>query len=257
MRRVVLIIAAVVLTAAAWNAAWRVFAFTTSIAGELDRASRLTDIAPRPQATLVFDRQQRPAFTFFIEQRIDVPLDRVSRHMVDAVLAVEDRRFYQHFGVDPLRIASAAWRNVRAGRILEGGSTITQQLARAAQLSPVRTYERKIREILVAARLEERYTKQQILEEYLNTVYFGEGYYGVEAASRGYFGKPAMELEPQEAALLAALVRAPSTDAPCTAPKRALARRNLVLALMREQGRLSDAQLRVARAAALPDKSHQ
>ena len=257
MRRVVLMIAAVVLTAAAWNAAWRVFAFTTSIAGELDRASRLTDIAPRPQATLVFDRQQRPAFTFFVEQRIDVPLDRVSRHMVDASLAVEDRRFYQHFGVDPLRIASAAWRNVRAGRILEGGSTITQQLARAAQLSPVRTYERKIREILVAARLEERYSKAQILEEYLNTVYFGEGYYGVEAASRGYFGKSAADLNLAEGALLAALVRSPSYDAPCVSPERAKRRRNLVLALMRQQNRISEAELQAARTSRIPDASHK
>src|SRR5688572_32405400 len=257
MRRVVLIIAAVVLTAAAWNAAWRVFAFTTSIAGELDRASRLTDIAPRPQATLVFDRQQRPAFTFFVEQRIDVPLDRVSRHMVDAVLAVEDRRFYQHFGVDPLRIASAAWRNVRAGRILEGGSTITQQLARAAQLSPVRTYERKIREILVAARLEERYTKKQILEEYLNTVYFGEGYYGVEAASRGYFGKSAADLNPADAALLAALVRSPSHDAPCVSRVRATKRRNLVLGLMQRQGRLSAEERGAAAATSVPGPSHK
>ena len=166
-----------------------------------------------------------------------MPLNRVSPLMIDAVLAVEDRRFYSHHGIDPVRIAAAAWRNFRAGRILEGGSTITQQLARASQLTPVRTYERKIREIMLAAQLEQRYTKPQILEEYLNTVYLGEGYYGVEAASRGYFGKSASDLAPHEAALLAALVRSPSNDAPCVGPARALKRRNLVLRLMREQGR--------------------
>ena len=258
MRRGVLIIVVVlVVAAAAWNTAWRVFTFTTSIAGELDRAGRLTNIAPRPQATLVFDRHQRPAFTFFVEQRIDVPLDRVSRHMVEAILSVEDRRFYHHFGIDPVRIAAAALRNARAGRIVEGGSTITQQLARAAQLSPVRTYERKIREILVAARLEERYSKAQILEEYLNTVYFGEGYYGVEAASRGYFGKSAADLNLAEGALLAALVRSPSNDAPCVSPERATKRRNLVLALMRRQNRISDAELHTARATRVPDASHE
>src|SRR4029453_17249234 len=150
------------------------------------------------------------------------------------------------YGIDPVRIAGAAWRNLRAGRIVEGGSTITQQLARAAQLSPVRTYERKIREILVAARLEERYTKSQILEEYLNTVYFGEGYYGVETASRGYFGKSAADLNPADAALLAALVRSPSYDAPCVSRVRATKRRNLVLTLMQRQGRLSPDELRAA-----------
>src|SRR5688572_308087 len=210
------------MAATAWVAAGYAASMTVSIVSELDRSSTLTNIAPRAQATLVFDRAGRPAFSFFVEQRIDVPLSRVSPTMVDAILAVEDRRFFSHYGIDPIRIAGAAWRNLRAGRIVEGGSTITQQLARAAQLSPERTYNRKIREILLAGRLEERYTKSQILEEYLNTVYFGEGYYGVEAASRGYFGKAAQDLQPAEAALLAALVRSPSNDAPCLAPKRAL-----------------------------------
>jgi hypothetical protein len=167
MRRWGLTTAVIVLAALGWIAAWRAVVFTTSIAGELDHASALSSIAPRPQATIVFDRHGKPAFSYFVEQRISVAPDRVSPHMLNAIVAVEDRRFYQHFGIDPVRVIAAALRNLRAGRIVEGGSTITQQLARAAQLSPVRTYERKIREILVAARLEERYTKRQILEEYL------------------------------------------------------------------------------------------
>jgi penicillin-binding protein 1A len=245
------------LAAIGWIAAWRAILFTTSIAGELDRASALSSIAPRPQATIVFDRHGKPAFSYFVEQRISVPLDRVSPHMVDAIIAVEDRRFYRHFGIDPVRVVGAALRNLRAGRIVEGASTITQQLARAAQLSPVRTYERKIREILVAARLEERYTKQQILEEYLNTVYFGEGYYGVEAASRGYFGKSAADLAPADAALLAALVRSPSHDAPCVSRVRATKRRNLVLTLMQRQGRLSAEEHGAAAATSVPGPSHK
>ena len=257
MKRHLLTAAIVIVAAAAWVAAGYAASMTVSIVSELDRSSTLTNLAPRAQATLVFDRAGRPAFSFFVEQRIDVPLSRVSPTMIDAILAVEDRRFFSHYGIDPIRIAGAAWRNLRAGRIVEGGSTITQQLARAAQLSPERTYNRKIREILLAGRLEERYTKTQILEEYLNTVYFGEGYYGVEAASRGYFGKPAQDLQPAEAALLAALVRSPSNDAPCVAPKRALARRNLVLRLMRRQGRLDEAQLETALASKLPDASHR
>jgi penicillin-binding protein 1A len=256
MRRWGITAAAIVLAAAGWIVAWRAVVFTASIAGELERASALSRIAPRPQATIVFDRYGKPAFTYFVEQRTSVPLERVSPHMLNAIVAVEDRRFYSHFGIDPLRIAGAAFRNLRAGRIVEGGSTITQQLARAAQLSPVRTYERKIREILVAARLEERYTKRQILEEYLNTVYFGAGYYGVEAASRGYFGKSAADLSPADAALLAALVRSPSNDAPCVSRVRATKRRNLVLALMRQQGRLSAGEMQAAVATAVPDGSH-
>src|SRR5688572_23890951 len=257
MRRWGLPATVVALAAIGWIAAWRAIVFTSSIAGELERASALSSIAPRPQATIVFDRLGKPAFSYFVEQRTSVPLDRVSPHMVNAIIAVEDRRFYRHFGIDPVRIFGAALRNVRAGRIVEGGSTITQQLARAAQLSPVRTYERKIREILVAARLEERYTKRQILEEYLNTVYFGEGYYGVEAASRGYFGKAAADLEPAEAALLAALVRSPSHDAPCVSRVRATKRRNLVLGLMERQGRLSAEERRAAAAVSVPDASHK
>jgi membrane peptidoglycan carboxypeptidase len=108
---------------------------------EFERASSLAKILPEPQATIVFDRNGRPAFSFFVEQRVDVPLADVSAHMIDAIVAVEDRRFFSHHGIDPLRIAGAAWRNVLAGHIVEGGSTITQQLARATLLSNVRTLD--------------------------------------------------------------------------------------------------------------------
>lgn len=257
MGRHAVVAGVMVLAAATWYGVFGAVVLTRSLVGELDRAGTLTVLAPRPQATLVFDRAGRLAFSFFVEQRIEVSLDRVSSHVLDAVVAIEDRRYYSHHGIDPIRIAGAAWRNFRAGRIAEGGSTITQQLARAAQLTPERTYERKIREIMLAAQLEQRYTKSQILEEYLNTVYLGEGYHGVEAASRGYFGKPASDLKPHEAALLAALVRSPSTDAPRAAPARALERRNLVLRKMRAQGRLSDEAFKAATMAPLPDRSHQ
>src|SRR6186997_1359389 len=166
--------------------------------------------------------------------------------MIDALLAVEDRRFYSHHGLDPQRIVKAAWRNWHRGRIVEGGSTLTQQLARLEQLTPDRTFARKIREAAIAVRLEERYTKPQILNAYLNAVYFGDGYYGVEAASRGYFGKPAASLEPHEAALLAGIVRSPRGYSPTASPKRALARRNLVLRLMQANGRLTDAEYQSA-----------
>ena len=256
IRRGAVVTAVVLAAVVAWSAAIRAVVFAHSVAAELDGARKLADLAPRPQATIVYDRNGQPAFTFFVEKRIAVPLDRVSPHMIDALLAVEDRRFFMHRGVDFVRVAGAAWRNFRAGRITQGGSTLTQQLARAS-LSSERTYDRKIREILIAAEIEHRYSKGQILEEYLNTVYLGEGYYGVEAASRGYFGKAAADLQPHEAALLAALVRSPSTDAPCVSPDRALRRRNLVLRLMRDEGKLSNTDLPSALATALPNEKHR
>jgi penicillin-binding protein 1A len=255
MRRTLIVAATIVLAAAAWSAAFRAALFAHSIRLELDRAAARAEIAPRAQATVVYDRSGRPAFSFYVEQRVDVALDRVSPHMIAALLAIEDRRFFSHHGLDAFRIAGAAWRNLRARRIVEGGSTITQQLARAT-LSPARTFDRKIREILLAAQLEQRYTKREILEAYLNTVYFGQGYYGVEAASQGYFGKHASDLDPHEAALLAALVRSPSLDAPAVAPSRALKRRNLVLRVMQEQGRLAESDMRTWAALPLPRPDH-
>jgi 1A family penicillin-binding protein len=246
VRRTVLIGTAVLMCAGMWTAATVGLRLAWGVAGELAHASTLAEIGPHPQTTVVYDRHNRPVFTFFFEQRIDVPLERVSPHMVQALLAVEDRRFFSHNGLDPLRIVKAAWRNWRRGRIVEGGSTITQQLARLEQLTPERTLSRKLREAAIAVRLEERYSKQQILLAYLNAVYFGDGYYGVEAASRGYFGKPASELLPHEGALLAGLVRSPRGYSPSAAPRRALERRNLVLRLMQKTGRLTQAQYREA-----------
>jgi 1A family penicillin-binding protein len=246
VRRRMLAGTVVVMSTAFWAFAGVAMRAAWSVAGEVAQATTLAEIGTHPQSTVVFDRDNRPAFTFFLEQRIDVPLNRVSPHVIQALLAVEDRRFYSHYGLDPIRIAKAAWRNWRSGRIVEGGSTITQQLARLEQLTPERTLSRKLREAAIAVRLEERYSKDQILNAYLNAVYFGDGYYGVEAASRGYFGKSASDLLPHEGALLAALVRSPSGYSPTAAPDRARVRRNLVLRLLQKTGRLSDAQYREA-----------
>ena len=258
MRRAIVVVTIFVLAATGSAAALRAGALIYGIAAELDHASALAELTPQPQSTIVYDREGKPAFTFFVEQRIDIPLDRVSPKMVDAILAVEDQRFYSHHGLDPVRIAAAAKNNLRARRIVEGGSTITQQLARASSgLSQRRTFDRKIREAMIAARLEQRYSKKEILEGYLNAVYFGEGFYGVEAASRGYFGKPAMDLEAHEAALLAAIVRSPSTYAPRVSPRKAVERRDLVLRLMRDQRRLTDEGFRLAVASPIPSGSRR
>jgi len=237
--------------------AYRTLRFTVLVASEFDHASELTNLMPRAQSTLVTDRHGKPAFTFYTEKRIEVPLERISPHMLDAIVAVEDRRFYAHRGVDPIRVVGAALHNVRTGKIVEGASTITQQLARAGRLSPARTFERKLREALIALRLEQRYTKKRILEEYLNTVYFGEGFYGVEAASRGYFAKSASELNAAESAMLAALVPAPAVYSPCASVERATKRRNLVLRLMHDQRLVSDQEFQEALATQVPTAPHE
>ena len=256
MRQRLLITAVLAMALSGWYAAYRTVRFTITVASELARADSQTSLRPRAQSTLVMDRFGQPAFSFYSEQRIDIPIGQVSRYMLEAIVAVEDRRFYSHYGLDPIRIVGAALRNVKAGKVREGGSTITQQLARAGRLSPARTFERKLRESMLALQLETRYSKARILQEYLNTVYFGEGFYGVEAASRGYFAKPASELAPGEAALLAALVRAPAHDAPCVSIERARQRRNLVLRLMRNQGRITDLELAAGLRSPLPSSAH-
>ena len=162
-------------------------------------------------------------------------------HVPRAFLAIEDRRFYDHPGVDVLGIIRAAVRNFSAGGIREGGSTITQQLAKNLFLTRERTFRRKIQELLVALWLEHRFTKDQILGIYLNRVYFGAGAYGVDAAAHRYFGRSAEKLTLFEAAVLAGLVKAPSRDNPIVAPKRAAQRANLVLAQMARSGWLNEA----------------
>src|SRR5207249_8850805 len=172
-------------------------------------------------------------FSIFREQRIEVPLTDMSPDLIRAMVAVEDQRFYDHAGFDPVRIVSAGFANIRRRRAAQGGSTITQQLARQSFLTPDKTIRRKVQELILAAQIEQLFTKSQILEMYLNKVYFGDGLYGTEAASRGYFGKHASELSIAEAALLAGLVKSPSSYAPTVSLQRAIGRRNVVLQALR------------------------
>src|SRR6185295_1013919 len=189
------------------------------------------------------------AFTIYKEQRIEVPLGEVSPNLVKALVAVEDQRFYDHRGFDLVRIASAAMANLRHRRRAQGGSTITQQLARQSFLTTDKTWRRKVQELILAARIERVYSKDQILETYLNKVYFGDGLYGVEAASQGYFGKHASQLNVEEAALLAGLVKSPSGYAPTVNMDRARSRRNVVLQTMLEAGHIDEATMKRARKA--------
>lgn len=203
------------------------------------------------QATVFYDIKDTPAFTIFEERRFEVALADVSPHLVDAIIAIEDQRFRSHWGVDVVRIAGAMVANVQQGRLAQGGSTITQQLARQSFLTLDKTYTRKVQEALVALRIERQYTKDEILELYLNKMYFGAGLYGAEAAALGYFGKPSRELTVAEAALLAGLVKSPSTWAPTVNLERAVSRRNTVLQAMREMGVLDPPAYEQAKASAV------
>jgi 1A family penicillin-binding protein len=222
--------------------------FLTSLGSGLPDTDALHRMTEMDQATAVFDAHDQLAFTIYKEQRIEVPLSDISPNLTRALLATEDQRFYQHRGFDLVRIGSAALVNLRHGRRAQGGSTITQQLARQSFLTPDKTLHRKLQELILAARIERLYTKDQILELYLNKVYFGDGLYGAEAASRGYFGKHASELTVAEAATLAGLVKSPSAYAPTVSMERATQRRNVVLQAMLENGAIDRDAWKKARA---------
>jgi len=165
-----------------------------------------------------------------------VRLSQMSPYIPQALIAIEDRRFYNHFGVDPLGLVRAGLRNLFAGRVVEGGSTITQQLAKNLFLKPERTYRRKVQEVILSFWLESKFSKDDILEIYLNRVYFGSGSYGVDAASRRYFAKSSRDVSLAEAALLAGLLKAPTRLSPARDPKKSEKRAQVVLAAMKRAG---------------------
>jgi penicillin-binding protein 1A len=176
-----------------------------------------------------------------------VALDEISPWLVKATVAIEDRRFYEHGGIDAEGIARALWRDLQAGSVVEGGSTITQQLVRTLYISNERTVERKLTEACLAMRLDGAWSKQRILATYLNSVFYGNFAYGAEAAARTYFSRPARWLTLPQAALLAGLTQAPTTYNPLVDPAQARARRNVVLLSMLEEGMITRGQYRYAR----------
>ena len=206
-----------------------------------DLASQVS-LQDGPASTVLFDGEDQAVAAVFVEHRLPVRLDSISPHLLNAVLVVEDRRFYEHAGIDWRRVLKSAVVNIRAGKIRQGGSTITQQLVRATLLKTERSFTRKFTEAVIARRLEETHSKYEILEAYLNRVYFGDGFYGAQAAALGYFGKPASNLEPVEAAMLAGLIKGPSLYAPSKSPERARARLRLVLDQMLAEGVLQKQQ---------------
>jgi len=177
-----------------------------------------------------------------------VAIDQVPLHLQQAIVAVEDKRYYAHTGVDAFGVIRAAFRNVKEGASVQGGSTITQQLAKNVFLTGEKTFSRKVTEAAYALKIEMLYDKEQILEMYLNQIYFGEGQWGVQRAAKRYFGKESKELSLAESALLAALPKAPSRYSPLKNKDIALERRNLVLGLMKDEGVISEAEYQQATA---------
>jgi penicillin-binding protein 1A len=196
----------------------------------------IADYRP-PLASVVVDRHGQEIGEFFVERRRLTPMDQIPRHVVLAFVAGEDNTFFEHGGIDFRSILRAAWVNLLAGgEIKQGGSTITQQMVKGLLLSPEKRFRRKIREMILARRIEQHFSKEEILYLYLNQIYFGHGAYGVGEAARTYFGKDVSVLSVSEAAQLAGLPKAPSRYSPFQAPQRAEQRRRYVLQRMYEDG---------------------
>jgi membrane peptidoglycan carboxypeptidase len=189
-------------------------------------------------ASVVYDRYGKEFGKIFIQNREQVTLDRISPYLVDAVISAEDNRFYEHRGVDFVGIFRAMLKNTQAGRIRQGASTITQQLARNAFDLRDRTYDRKILEVFLAIRIERSMPKTKIMELYLNRVYLGGGLYGAQAAAKGYFGKPAKDVSVGEAAMLAALLKSPNNLSPWRNLEAARQERDFVLTRMFEENKI-------------------
>lgn len=233
IRRFVVLVVAIV-------AASSIGAVAGAVAALVRSTPDLDDLRYTPrQTTYIYDRKGRVIRSLFIEHRIPVSIDQIPRVMQQAIIAVEDADFEKHRGFDLRAILRAFWVDLRSGGVVQGGSTITQQLAKIMFLSHERTLTRKLRELFLAIELERRFTKEEILETYLNEIYFGEGAYGVEAAAQTYFGKSIRDVTLAEAALLAAIPRSPVYYNPLRYPERALTRRNFVLDRMVEEGYIS------------------
>jgi penicillin-binding protein 1A len=218
--------------------------------GRCPSIASLEQYVPR-QTSKVYAADGRFITELGLERRTLVRLQDIPKHVRDAVVITEDRRFYSHSGIDYFRVFGALARNLKAGAYVQGFSTITMQLARnvfSDRISREKTLLRKIKEARVARAIEERYSKDKILELYLNQVYLGNGAYGVETASQRYFGKPLREVTVAEAAVLAGLLKGPERYNPRRFADRAILRRNTVLELMRREGAISDADASLAKA---------
>ncbi len=212
-----------------------------SLASGMPDLDKLKAYEPR-LTTRILDRNYELLLELYSQRRIIVPLDHIPQHTVEAILTIEDSRFYQHWGLDLLGIMRAAFIDIKTLSLKQGASTVTQQLARDLYLHKRRTFARKIQETLASILIERNYSKNEILEMYLTQIPLGHGAYGVGSASKLYFQKSPMELTLAESALIAALPKAPSIYSPYFHPERALSRRNLVLRRMLSEGVISSEQ---------------
>ena len=202
-----------------------------SLVHDLPQINSLKQFKPS-SVTRVFSSDQHLLARFYIEKRFPVSIEKIPQNLIDAIVTIEDRNFYTHSGVNLKAIARAIFHDLKAGKFKQGASTLTQQLAKTLFLTSEKSIVRKIKEALLSIQIERRYTKDEILEFYLNQIYLGSGAYGVEAASQTYFGKSVSDLNLAEAALIAGLPKAPSVYTPIRHPERAKKRRDLVLQQM-------------------------
>src|SRR5437899_2588876 len=226
-------------------------AYIFSLVADLKAQARTFDLNKLEQmesASVILDRKGKIFGQIYVENRDTVPYDQLPADLVKAVVAVEDAKFYQHHGYDLLGIIRAALKNFTAGHVRQGASTITQQLARNSFSLKERTYRRKLLEIFLAKRIEDHFSKQKIMELYLNRIYFGGGLYGAEAAARGYFGKPAREMTLAECATLAGLIKSPNRLSPWADPATSSETRDFALDRMRDLGFISREQCAAASA---------
>ncbi|KML42816.1 transglycosylase domain-containing protein [Cytobacillus firmus] len=192
------------------------------------------------QSTVIYDADGEVASKISANKNEGISIDQIPDHMKNAVIAIEDHRFYEHGGIDLKGIGRAFLTNLKAGGIVEGGSTLTQQLTKNALLSAEKTYKRKLEEFFLALEIEKEYSKDEILQMYLNQVYFGEGAWGIKRAAMKYYGKDVEDLSISEAALLAGLVKAPSAINPYQNEEKAIERRNIVLDRMKEHNFITE-----------------
>ena len=222
---------------------------------DLPNVRLLEEYAPL-ESSKVFSIDGKVLAEFYLERRTYIPHYQIPDHVKNAFISVEDIRFYKHSGVDVIGIARALWSDIKAGGIVEGGSTITQQLARMLFLKPEKSLNRKIKEAALSLRIEKRYTKEEILGMYLNQAYFGTRAYGIEAAAQTYFGKSVGDLTIAEAALLAGMPKAPSLYTPFRNPGRTKERRAKVLRHMLANGFITESQFSEAAGTPLPVNPH-
>ena len=202
---------------------------------------------PASLPTIIYDQNGEIASKISNSSIEGVGIKQISQDLVHAVVATEDQRFYKHNGINYFGIMKAFFKNMLSGDIVAGGSTVTQQLAKNAFLTHERTYTRKVKELIITKKIERTYSKDEIMERYLNQIYFGEGAWGIQRAAKTYFGKEASELTISESAMLAGLIKAPSILSPFKNMEKSMERRDLVLSLMEQEGYISAADVKSAK----------